>query len=369
MQLGRRWRDARGAFRLPARVRLKRDPFGHREETQRGSRHSARWGGCSPERREFEAPLHHAQHPPEVDTSADPFPLERGWTRGLACVSASISAVDFENAHTEEFPLKQGLPRAGDVEVFITTDERCGGTALTQIARLLLQGRCVDDPFSNDWLDRDDPDLPCLPAPQGDPAECLERIYRRWRCIKNASTHWPATAYRPLLAAVAERGCRIVFLRRENALQRAISLALAKKTTIFGSYDWTQTPRVQDYAERRVELDVESIAQSVREYQERTADVRALLQAWAPGHLEVRYEDLFSLRNPMEAKFAQLAQLCDHWSVDLGILERQRDDLELILSPSQKMNTPELYRRMVINIDAIANAFDPGRHGDLWANY
>ncbi len=255
-------------------------------------------------------------------------------------------------------------------EVFITTDERCGGTSLTEIVRLIMQTHAIDDPYSDNWLSRsEEPDLPFMHAPKGDPADCLKLVYSNAGCIKNSSTLFPPTAYRPLITAVAQRGCRVVLLWRENVLQRAISLALAKRTKIYGNYDWTKEPRLTNYTELRVALDIDEIRNLVETYSERTSDIRSMLNDLAPDFLEIRYEDLFSTIKTTDEKLASLMDLCYFCEVDPEVLTSQRERLELILSPSQKMNSPELYRRMVTNIDTISEAFDEDLYGNLWEKY
>lgn len=258
---------------------------------------------------------------------------------------------------------------AENPEIFITADLRCGGTAFTQIARILLDAPCVDDPYSENWLTREEPDLPCIHAPEGDPVECLDKLYKRWRVVKHSSTVWPASTYQPLLSAVAERGCLVVLLWRENALQRAMSLALAEKTSIFGNYDWTHTPRDDQYSENKVELDIGTITRFVENYRLRTADVREILQQSIPGFFEISYEELFGITQTLDHKLGKLKQLCEFWSVDPKVICTQRDWLVRVLSPSQKMNTPDLYRKMVINIDDIAEALKNVTSDDLWAIY
>ncbi len=46
-------------------------------------------------------------------------------------------------------------------EVFITSDQRCGGTAFSVVAAVPLLDRCVDDPWSENWLSKDESGLPC----------------------------------------------------------------------------------------------------------------------------------------------------------------------------------------------------------------
>ena len=259
---------------------------------------------------------------------------------------------------------------AGIPDVFISSDQRCGGTALNEIARVLLDARCIDDPYSPNWKAREIPGLPCAHAPEQDPADCLDFIYHRWRCIKLCATCFAPLLYRPILDAAIDRGCRMALLYRENALQRAMSLEMARETRVFDSYDWTGRESIRaGYAEQRVELDISRLLEFVHVYQQRTDDVRALLARRVPAYLEIRYETLFGVHRSMAEKFDQLGRVCEYWGVDPKILETRKDSIERILLPAQKLNTPALYQRMVSNLDDIAAAFDPALHGDLLATY
>jgi hypothetical protein len=238
----------------------------------------------------------------------------------------------------------------------IATDERCGGTTLAVTVQKLIGRRLVHDPF-HPRKRRD--------YPASTEREIAHSVHKIRTELGGAKCSWklhPLATYLQILDEFQRQGFKIVFLWRRNALQRQLSLALARLT---GIWDLYHEENAKGYRAVSVPvLDVGRLAEHIERYHEKLEGVASHLRQRYIDHFAIEFQSVYGPDVTFEARLQVIARLAGFLGVDPGRVHEMSARFRH-LTPDKRLNGVESYRR-VPNIEEIERALSNGRNGLLW---
>ena len=248
--------------------------------------------------------------------------------------------------------------------VFVATDERCGGTTLTRVLRLVTGGTFLDDPFNR--LAHNDRYLSSTEAQIED---SITRLFAEYRGVKCSVCLHDVPEYSSLLRRVIQRECKFVFLWRRNILHRALSRALAIETGVWSWYDNSRSPDEpkRPYETKGLQIDMDQLETDVELHRTKMMAVRSLLDDLRVPYFDLEYSNLYGRSVNMDQRLAQIGQLCRFLEIDPIVVEAKRHELEFsgFLLRRAKLNSTERYRG-IVNISEIESRFSNPGNGYLW---
>jgi hypothetical protein len=174
----------------------------------------------------------------------------------------------------------------------VVAHPRCGSNSLVEILdchpdlALLL-----DEPFNEDfstWLPAN-PDYRALVTDVASLDRVVDGILADYSGFKVHSYQLEVELLAHLLC---RRDLYIVFLRRRNLLEAAVSGLIAEQTGLWAA--WDRDRALEDYYTGLAPLSVEDVRDKLRQIRENLAEVAAILGTRTDGRvLELCYEDLF----------------------------------------------------------------------------
>jgi hypothetical protein len=238
----------------------------------------------------------------------------------------------------------------------IATDERCGGTTLAVIVQKLIGRRLVHDPFHP----RKRTDYPV--STEHEIVQSVHKIRTELGGAKCSWTLHPLPTYLRILDEFQRQGFKIVFLWRRNALQRQLSLALARLT---GIWDLYREENAQGYRAVSIPaLDVGLLAEHIESYHEKLEGVTSHLRQRRIDHFAIEFQSIYGPEVTFEARLQVIGRLAGFLGVDPGRVYEMSARFRH-LTPDKRLNGIESYRR-VSNIEEIEQALSNGRNGLLW---
>ncbi len=212
------------------------------------------------------------------------------------------------------------------------------------------------------------PDLSVLMEPFLDPkysdriVDCqsldaqLDGIFATYDGIKVIS--WPL-AFELYAHMLADKGRRVVFLRRQNILEASLSCAISHRTGAWQKKDLPSKPEA--LYEAIGEIPISEISEWIKAVQEVMNLYEAIVDSRSPGTaMKITYEELYGSTRLQEETLHRIFDF-------LGVRRVQSQEIsELLDKGRSQMNTQETYR-WVRNYREIDEIGARNGYGSLWS--
>ena len=173
----------------------------------------------------------------------------------------------------------------------IVAHPRSGSNSLVEILDCHPELTLLDEPFNEDfssWLPAN-PDYRALVTDVTSLDRVVDGILADYSGFKVHSYQLDPELLAHLLR---RRDLYVVFLRRRNLLEAAVSGLIAEQTGLWAA--WDRDRALEDYYTGLAPLSVQDVRDKLRQIRENLAEVTAILSTRSDGRvLELCYEDLF----------------------------------------------------------------------------
>lgn len=212
---------------------------------------------------------------------------------------------------------------------------RSGSSSLYEILQLHPQLNILEEPFNENFINWEpgNKDYLALVRDVASLSEQLAEIFGAYDGLKMLDYQLGDLTEHVLLRP----DCRIIFIRRRNCLQTAVSDRIAHQTNLWKKWDMVQP--LEAYYARLAPLDVEDLRRYVIGMRHAMERWDAVLDGRADGHVfKVVHEDLYFA--PVEEQHRMLDAL---WKF-LGLEPLRSEWVDYYLRPeSVKLNSSDAY--------------------------
>ena len=155
---------------------------------------------------------------------------------------------------------------------------------------------------------------------------------------------------------------RIIFLTRDNAAQREVSLHIAQHTQWWSSRDdgLYTPPNILP------SIDIDKLFTRMRRYQKEVQLYRTILLSNTVPFFELRYEDMFGPDVDQDAQLKLLTRIGTHIGYDFTNWTKQNTRIQETLTPSYKRSDTEKLYRLIPNIETFSKRADEEGFGSLF---
>jgi hypothetical protein len=214
----------------------------------------------------------------------------------------------------------------GDERLVLLAWPRSGSSSLWQILREHPELELMpDEPFNEQFTEWSpgNPDYLGRVRDVQTLDEVLGELFGVWRGIKVLTYQLDEEQLRHL---VIRDDLRIIFIRRRNLLQIAVSDRIAKQTGVYNRWDVQGGERLERRYDSLRPLDVDDLRSYVRDLTAHLAWVESILSLRSDSHtLRLTYEDLY-----FASREVQRAQLSALWSfLELAPIDTAHVDYHL----------------------------------------
>ena len=176
-------------------------------------------------------------------------------------------------------------------KLVIVAHPRSGSTSLAEILDCHPELTLLDEPFNEDfssWLPAN-PDYRALVTDVTSLDRVVDGILADYSGFKVHSYQLDPELLAHLLS---RRDLHVMFLRRRNLLEAAVSGLIAEQTGLWAA--WDRDRALEDYYTGLAPISVQDVRDKLRQIRENLAEVTAILSTRSDGRvLELCYEDLF----------------------------------------------------------------------------
>ncbi len=238
---------------------------------------------------------------------------------------------------------------------------RSGSNSLVEILQLHRQLTVLNEPFNENFMQWGTGNADYR-SRITDPASLdaiLDEIFDTYQGIKVLTYQLEEEHIEHLAHAP---GVHILFLRRRNLLQAAVSNLIALQTNLWKSWDATRP--IEDYYGELTPIPIEDVRDLVNWLRSHLDRVQGILDRATAPVMKVVYEDVFLAPVALQGEWLRAL-----WSfLDLTPFDDAR--VRHFLDPREvQQGTTATYGRLpnLVEIEAACGSDDSGRLGDVWS--
>lgn len=222
-------------------------------------------------------------------------------------------------------------------KVFVISDERCGGTQFGRIFEDLNYNR-IDDPQRVYSIQ--------------DFVLNIKNYQTKYDYIKICAVSFSHNQYKNIIDSFSKAGWTIIFLWR-NYIERAISRAIAESTGV-----WSKKNKKW---EGNFTINPATVSREIRQNKSKTATIQEHLSQNNIEYYELKYNDLYSEDLDINQRWEKLLDVLKYIDINDISLD-QEANIRLRLSPNNRVNTKDVYKR-INNINNIIKSFSNDENG------
>lgn len=218
--------------------------------------------------------------------------------------------------------------------VFVITDERCGGTQLGNIFEKIGYS-VMDDPQT------EKPGRDISVHNKQFVLNNLNYLYKKYNYVKICAVSYTVEEYITIIGQAVDLGCKIVFLWRQNYLERALSKAIAERTGVWHTKD------KKKLLSSFYEISIPKLELIIRENKHKINQIKGFLDNNMVWYYPIMYEGLYKGSTVNRYKIlVNLLRFIDPHLED-SIDESIEQSIKTCLDPSNRLNSIETYKKIM----------------------